>query len=492
MASPASVIFSLQTKLILAFAVVVLAALAFAGSVFVFIQRGEEEDQEIEHVIAASPSIYTEFSFLQRRGDPEPVLSDFVDAAAEEHDVRVLLVDLTSGAVREDSEGSLTGQRLIVSDDIRASLEQPVRGQPYISWRPSDDSPGSKLILVTALPSRLRQFNQIPPRGAEPYWLVLAVPETTVTRAWLDLLPGLGVAAAIALPIAGVLAVLIASYITRPLQQLTVASQRIAEGSFDVQVSVDRSDEVGRLAQAFSSMAKRVGEAHAQMRALVANVSHDLKTPLTSILGFAQALRDGRASDEAQAKRMGQVIYEEASRLTTRLNDLLYLSELESGQALLQRDEIDLRKLVEGVVQRIEPDVAAHDVRLSVDLADGVTLSADGPKLERAVENLLDNARKYAPSDGEIRVRSYVDSGYACIDVANAAVDLAEEELPRLFDRFYRRDRTRGQGEDAAGSGLGLSIARDLIELHGGTLDASLRDGQIVFTVRLPYGGQAP
>ena len=485
MASPASVIFSLQSKLIVAFALVVLAALAFAGSVFVFLQRGEEEDQEIEHVIATSPGIYTEFSFLQRRGDPKAVLAEFVDAAADEHEVRILLVDLTDGTVVEDSEGALVDEQLVISDDIRASFQQPVRGQPYISWRPSGAGAGRDLILVTALPSRLRE---LPPRGAEPYWLVLAVPESTVTRAWLDLLPGLGVAAAIALPIAVVLAVLVAAYITRPLQQLTVASQRMAEGSFDVQVSVDRSDEVGRLAQAFSSMARRVGEAHAQMRALVANVSHDLKTPLTSILGFAQALRDGRAADEAEVKRMGQVIYEEASRLTTRLNDLLYLSELESGQALLQRDEIDLRKLIEGVAQRIETDAAGRNLRLSVELADGLAVSADGPKLERAVENLLDNARKHAPSGSEITVCTYAEPGYAYIEVANPPGDLSDEELPRLFERFYRRDRTRGQGGDAAGSGLGLPIARDLVELHGGTLDASLRDGQIVFTIKLPLG----
>lgn len=296
-------------------------------------------------------------------------------------------------------------------------------------------------------------------------------------------------AAAIALPVAAVLAIMVARYITRPLQQLTVASQRMAEGSFDVQVSVDRSDEVGRLAQAFSSMSRRVGEAHTQMRQLVANVSHDLKTPLTSILGFSQALRDGRTGDEGDARRVGGVIYDEATRLSNRLNDLLYLSELESGQTLLQRDEIDLRRLVESGVERIESRLAARDVQFGVDLADGVTLSADGAKLERAIENVLDNAGKYTPSGGEIRVRAFFEDGapsHACVEVANTAGDISEEELPRLFERFYRRERTPARGGAPTGSGLGLPIARDLVELHGGTLSASLRDGDIVFTIRLP------
>ena len=135
------------------------------------------------------------------------------------------------------------------------------------------------------------------------------------------------------------------------------------------------------------------------MRALIANVSHDLKTPLTSILGFSQALRDGRDSDAEHAGHIGEVIHNEATRLNTRLNDLLYLAELESGQSVLHRDEIDLRRLVEASVQRIEDDIALRSVDLNVDLSEA-TISGDGAKLERAVENLLDNARKYTPGGG--------------------------------------------------------------------------------------------
>ncbi len=487
MGPPESTLFSLQSKLIAAFVMVALAALVLAGSIFVVVRRGDQERQELDHVIAASPAIYTEFTFLQRRGDPETVLAQFVTLAAVEHETRILLLNRSTGVVSEDSDGGLSGERLVLPEDFSVQRQGPLR--PYVSWRPDDGTPGSDLILVASLPSRLDQFRQIPVRGAEPYTLVLAVPESTITRAWLGLLPGLALATAIALPVAVVLGMLFAGYITRPLQQLTVASQRMAEGAFDVDVSVERRDEVGRLARAFSTMASRVGEAHTQMRMLLANVSHDLKTPLTSILGFGQALRDGRAVDEADVRRMGGVIHEEASRLASRLNDLLYLSELESGQTLLQREEVDLTRLAERVIQRIEPALGARDVRLSSDLGDGVTVQGDGAKLERALENLVDNAGKYTSPGGDIRVRTYREAGtpgHACFDVTNSAPDLTAEELPRLFERFYRRDRTRGGANQADGSGLGLPIARDLIELHGGKLAASLRDGKIVFTARLP------
>jgi signal transduction histidine kinase len=317
--------------------------------------------------------------------------------------------------------------------------------------------------------------------------MILAVPDSTIRGAWRELLPALIVAAAIALPIAAALAMLVAAYVTRPLHQLTVASQRMAGGDFDVQVNVDRSDEVGRLARTFSTMAERVGETHTQMRQLVANVSHDLKTPLTSILGFSQALRDGRSQDEPDAQRMGGVIYDEASRLSQRLNDLLYLSEIESGQALIERADVDIERLVRAAVARIEGDVAARDVTLGVELAPDIAVSADGPKLERAIENLLDNARKYTPADGEITVRTYSGEAPArvCIEVANTARGVSEEDLPRLFERFYRLDGARGQ-RGADGSGLGLAIARDLVELHGGTIDAALDGGRLVFTITLP------
>jgi signal transduction histidine kinase len=244
---------------------------------------------------------------------------------------------------------------------------------------------------------------------------------------------------------------------------------------------------VGQLTQAFSGMATRVGETYQQMRVLVANVSHDVRTPLSSIRGFAQALRSGVMQGEAETRRAGEVIYDEAERLVNRLNDLIFLSELESGQAVLHREEIDLRTALDGVLVRLTPPSERKDGEVFLDVSDGITLSGDRPKLERALENLLGNAHKFTPPGGEVRVRAFVDEAggnKVCIEVANSAPDVEAEELPHLFERFYRRDRA-GSGK-SSGTGLGLPIARDLIELHGGTLEASLHDGDLVLTARLP------
>jgi len=288
------------------------------------------------------------------------------------------------------------------------------------------------------------------------------------------------------LPFAIGSAIVIARNITRPLSKLTVAADRMAQGTFDIDVPTDRHDEVGQLSRAFSAMATNVGETHMQMRALVANVSHDMRTPLTSILGFAQALRGGAIKGEAESKHAGDVIYDEVAKLSERLNDLLLLSEIEAGQALLQREDVDVSGLVASAIERIG-GVEDRGITLTRDLAAGVRAFADRPKLERAVENLLDNARKFTPSGGDIQVRTFADgAGMACVEVANTVTDVDPEDFPKLFERFYRRDPAR-TGR-SAGSGLGLPIARDLAELHGGTLDAHLADGMIVFRIAIPRG----
>jgi len=485
---------SLQGKLILASVAMVLVVLAVAGFVFVWINRGDERERKLEHVTANATAIQNEFLLHQLRGEDAEELGRFVADAAAKYDVRALMVD-TTGLVVMDTQGSLNGQRLsLESSRVRG---HPVPGGPsYFTFEPAEGSPGSDLVLIS---SARNPF----PAGSITiiggllyqlrYTLLLAVSQETLTRAWLDLLPALGVAAGIAIPVAILIAVLVARYITRPLEQLTAASMQMAAGTFDVHVSVDREDEVGRLAKAFTVMAERVGEAHTKMRTLVANISHDMKTPLTSIIGFSQALRDEEAEQGTETQRMAAIIHEEAQRLNSRLNDLLYLSEIESGQVVLQHDVIDLAALLRSVIERLERDAAARGVTLDLELQP-VELATDGQKLERVLENILDNAHKFTPDGGVITVRSRADGARAWVEVSNTAPDIDPAEVPLFFDRFYRRDRSRGgHGRNGrqAGSGLGLPIARDLATLLGGSLSASVSGGVITFSVELPAGNGA-
>ncbi len=483
---------SLQGKLIVASVAMVLVVLALAGVVFVWINRGDERDRKLEHVTANSAAIQYEFLLHQLRGEDGEELGQFARQAAATYDVRALVID-KNGYVVVDTTGGLNGQQLSFESGSGSRPGHSVQGTgpSYLAFQPAEGSPGSDLILIgpsrTSFPGgTITTIGGI--QYVLRYSLLLAVPEVTLTHAWLDLLPALGIAAGIAVPVAILLAVLVASYITRPLEQLTTASRAMASGTFDVSVSVNREDEVGRLARAFTDMAERVGQAHTKMRALVGNISHDMKTPLTSIIGFSQALRDEEATSGSETQRMAAIIHEEAQRLNARLNDLLYLSEIESGQVVLQRDVVDISAVLHVGIERVQRDTGSRGITLDADLAD-IEVTTDGQKLERILENLLDNARKFTPDGGQITVRNGVDSlsGVAWTEVSNSEEGLTEEELPLLFDRFYRRDRSRNGRQ--AGSGLGLAIARDLSQLLGGTLTASLEGGVITFRLELPGSG---
>ncbi len=481
---------SLQSKLIVAFAGIVVITLGLAGGAFLYLNRHEQEQHEIDRVASASPSIIGEYLVVAFRSQAIEDYRAFTRDAAKKHNVRVMLVD-PQGTVLTDSRSELTGKVLTVPP---LPEERGPGRTSYITWKPGDGTPGAGYVLFASNVPAISIPNPAAtntggvvttPRGGvrlEIPRLVIGVEESTITHAWISLLPGLGVAAAITLPVAALLAVLLARYITRPVKQLTVAAGRLAEGTFDIEVSGGRRDELGDLTEAFAVMARRVGETQGQMRTLVANISHDLKTPLTSIRGFARALHTGAATGE-DAERAGVIIEEEALRLARRLDDVLLLSELDSGKAVVERDEIDLGRLVESRIVGAFPPGEARAFALETALEPGVIVLADGAKLERIVENLLDNARKFT-REGVVRVVvARQQAGAAQLEVANTYERMEQEEVERLFDRFYRRDRSRTGGN---GTGLGLAIARDLAELQGGGLSGRCEGGLLQFTLVLP------
>ena len=508
---------SLQSKLIAAFVAVTVVSLAVSAAVFVRLSQSDQRQRAIDHVASESGVIYAGFLVRQFEGGGITVLTAYARDIGHEHDVRILITD-RSRVVVSDTGKELEGKQLTVIADNSATtlggrftrlqvagsaaedllLLGPSREvfgmeRPPFGMRPDDPqvtienvaTAGGDGEVATPSPTAAGRAGRDGPRvmREQPlaYQLVLAVPASDLTHAWLALVPGLGLAASLALPAAVLLAVLLARSITRPLRDLTRATGLVAEGRFDVAVPAARGDEVGELASSFSTMTRRVGESQAEQRRLIADVSHNLKTPLTSILGFSSALASGHAATPEEAARMGSVIHDEAGRLAARLGDLLFLSELESGQAVLDEGDVALSALVESVFRRVAGAPGDEGPRWETSIAAGVIVPGDAARLERAVENLLSNARKFGPAGSVARVTLRAEGGRARLEVTNAAPELEEEQLPRLFDRFYRaRPNLRN------GTGLGLPIARDIARKHEGTLDAALADGQVTFTLTLP------
>jgi signal transduction histidine kinase len=424
---------SLQGKLIVASIAMVLVVLALAGFVFVWLNRGDERERKLDHVIANSTAIQTEFLLHQLRGEDAEELTQFIGSAADGYEVRALMIDQT-GRVVIDSQGDLNGQQLTLEADPAAGHPAPGAGPSYTAFQPAAGSPGSDLVLIasgaTPFPGGNITFFGV--QYQLRYSLLLAVSEETLTRPT-------GPYRRSASP-RGLRA---GRNPARGYRRATAAGLDDSHGLAGDGVGHLRrqrlrrpEDEVGRLARAFAEMAERVGEAHTKMRTLVGNISHDMKTPLTSIIGFSQALRDEEAPSGSETQRMAAIIHEEAQRLNARLNDLLYLSEIESGQVVLQHDAVDLPALLRAAIERIQRDAEVRGITITFQAQDA-EVTTDAQKLERIVENLLDNARKFTPDGGTIAVRSGTDGATtgAWVEI-NSTEDVTSEELPQMFDRF--------------------------------------------------------
>ena len=391
--------------------------------------------------------------------------------------MRILILS-TGGVVLYDTGETLTGYGLEVP---ASSVDDLERG--FLAWNPDEEFPVQDITFVSAS-SRF-----VTGSGREvPFRIVLAVETDTIADAWLGVLPGLLIAALVAVPISALFGILLARQVAQPVKKLTAASEAIAGGDFSQRVEVERDDEIGRLARSFTRMAERVGQRDAQMRALLANVSHDLKTPMTSITGYAQSLGDGTAP-AGDVERIGNVIREEAEHVNRLLGDLLYLGEIDAGEIVKTEEDVALQTIVARCVRRIEPVAQARNLELRADIDERAVLHAVDPeKVERALTNIFDNAAKFTPEGGTIEVigHSLNGGGPARVECAitNSGSAIGDQDLGRIFDRFFRGDRAR---RTASGNGLGLAITRELIELNRGTIDASNEpDGAVTFRVVLP------
>jgi two-component system sensor histidine kinase ResE len=233
-------------------------------------------------------------------------------------------------------------------------------------------------------------------------------------------------------------------------------------------------------------MVSQVQNSQHMQKEFLANVSHELKTPLTSIQGFAQAMLDGTVEVGDSHDHAVKVIYEESDRLRRLVEDLLDLARLDAGQIEFKRDLVDLTILLQSVVDRLSLRAAEKNVGLD-SRVDGIeSMIGDGDRLAQVFTNLLDNAIKHTPEGGTVKMHGESESGWVSIHVDDSGKGIPEEDLSNIFERFYQVDKARRGGADR-GVGLGLAISRQIVEAHGGRLVAQSALGKgSRFTVQLP------
>jgi signal transduction histidine kinase len=317
------------------------------------------------------------------------------------------------------------------------------------------------------------------------YQAVVAVDRSEISQAWRDMLPRLFFAGGIALVVGVISASLLARSITRPLQQITAASEEIARGNYDHHITGYGSEEVSRLAQAFNNMASQVSRSHRTLREFLANVSHELKTPLTSIQGFSQAMIDGALNKPEDYSEAAKIINDESLRMRGLVDDLLYLSQVEAGQVVLQREDIDPARLLMETRERFQRRAEQAQISLVAVPGSGPHLSADPRRLEQALANLVDNAVRHTPAGGRITLRSTSLNGSVRLSVHNTGSFIAPEVMPHIFERFFQVDPVKSRAN--GNTGLGLAITSEIVEAHGGKVEVHSSQGAgTEFIISLP------
>jgi signal transduction histidine kinase len=285
-----------------------------------------------------------------------------------------------------------------------------------------------------------------------------------------------------ALILAVALSFVMMRHVLAPLTRMTQITQKIAAGNFSTHVPIGSRDEIGRLAQAFNRMADSLKKLESLRRSLMIDVAHELRTPLTNIRGYLEALNDGVVPP---TKETISLLQSETMRLVQLVEDVLRLARADAAQDTLKYENIDLNRAVRIAM---EPFSHAFDQKeLSVDLQlppDAVMVAADPDRIARVLRNLADNAARYTPFKGWVRIGIVPDPDHARIDFANAVQELVPEDLPFLFERFYRGEKSRSRQH--GGAGIGLAIVKELVEAHGGSVGARLGNGSIHIWLTLP------
>lgn len=285
-----------------------------------------------------------------------------------------------------------------------------------------------------------------------------------------------------------ILVFLLSGWLTKPIADLTAAIRRMGTQGSGVRVKVSGSDEMAELGNAFNRMSERIEDHNRVRDEFIANVSHELKTPLSTMKLLSETILYQQTPDPAMMQEFFGDVNHEVDRLSKIVTELLRLVQEDAGAQELARENIRLDSLAERVCKRLSPLAAEKSIALSLELSP-VCVYADYPRMEQVAINLVENAIKYTDA-GSVRVKAYSEGSEAIFQVSDTGIGIPDEAQGHLFERFYRVDKARSRS--TGGTGLGLSIVERIVALHGGRIDVESKMGEgSTFTVHLPLEREA-
>ena len=495
--------FSLRLRLLISYLVLLLVALGVIASALIVLigNRPAPPEPTYERLAALTRGLnlrqfIADLPANASRAFIQKQIPEFLADFAESRNVRTLQIHVApkGTTVLYDSAGHYEfGQtiNLLVDAHRNDQLGKVLSfGVDQIFGGFSDPGGGEWLYGGVLFPQQRFVFEQV---WEDNLW-ILAEPrpkvslQETLSDFGSALAPPLIQAGIVGIVFAIILAALISRTIAKPLQRVATAATDVARGDYGVHVPVRGPPEVRSLAESFNRMTAEVLAANNAQRDFLGNVSHDLKTPLTSIQGYSQAIVEGAAKDPEEA---AQIIFEEAGRLNRMVVELTDLVRLEAGRLSMKSEAIDMAQLADAVVQSLAVVAKNQGIKLESSTETVSLIAGDGDRLAQVLANLIGNALKFTPAGGTVRVVAQCKDGGVVVAIRDTGMGIAPGDLGRVFERFYQVDKARGPQR---GTGLGLAISQEIIEAHGGkiTVHSKGHHQGAVFRVWLPAAEIVP
>ena len=494
---------TIRAKLTLAFLLIIVVCLVPTSAAAAYVIRYYQRQDALERLSSYGQTV-AGAALSPRIGQltPSELVTLFneqrVTSDAKSSNALIVVTD-ARGVELADSENRFVGKQWTVPEVRADARTLPVRSEFTGKLQSPDGS--SLAVAVFRIDRRIRgngvqgqQAQSGTPSVVDPNQtasiLIVALPWSAMSDAWAVIGGRLQGIVIVALVLAVMIAFILSRSLTSRLRTLTQGANAMASGDYDraMQLANVRtsSDEVGELANAFQIMATNVSRAQRSQRELIGNVSHELKTPLTSIQGFSQAMLDGTVADDAEYQELAQIIQQEALRMRRLVEQMLELSRLEAGTVPLDLSSLRVDELIENVGKRYIRMGEAKGVTVRWATPRNTVIRADGGRIEQVLVNLLDNALEYTDTGGHVTLFAQVARlNRVEFVIQDTGRGIPADDVPRLFERFYQVERSRtGQGRHV---GLGLAIVREIVDAHHGeiTVQSTLGVGTTI-TVSIP------
>ncbi|MDI3535444.1 MAG: hypothetical protein PWQ82_1809 [Thermosediminibacterales bacterium] len=410
-------------------------------------------------------------SFKKNSEDPDTIVKEY----GRQIDGRVLYLDKNGKVVADSFDTMEFEGATIKHQEVLSALRG--EGDARIHYLPGDG-----WVMYVSVPVLL--FHRVV--GA----VLLSVSIGSVVRSLTAIRFQLFIISVIIGISVMILSMFFAGVLTKPIKQLTIAAKRVAKGNLRTRVEINSRDELGQLAEAFNTMGEELERYDQNQKKFIANASHELRSPLSSIKVLVESLINDNSSNISLYKEFLSDIDNEITRLSQLVNDLLDLARMDKIRNI-NRERVYIRELAEHVLDGIFPLAKSKGVKLSLKnniRKDGFLL--DKERISQMLWNLLDNAVKYTPEGGRVEINLYETNKDLVIEVSDTGIGIPEEEIDRIFKRFTRVDRARSR--DSGGTGLGLALVKEIVNLHKGKIyvKSQLKMGS-TFTVYLPKHWEA-